>query len=103
MPHEILYEYIGPNEGFSTLRLIWEPVSNHISLYFRTDREAVNGVVKPLDEMIEYFDRRALAGPPWNGWVARQARGQLAAVAGEEAPPDPIEPEDNHADLQKTG
>lgn len=103
MPHEILYDHIGPTDSFKTLRLIWEPLSEHVSLYFRTDREAIFGMVKPVAEMMEYFDRRALSGPPWNSSIAHHARSRLAAVAGDEAPVDPLEPEDEETRLPRTG
>ena len=103
MPHKIVYDYIGPEEGFRTLRLVWEPLSDRVAIYFRTEHEAMNGMIKPLRDMIDYLDRRGLTGPPWSGRVAREARGRLAAIMGTEAPQDPLGGEGERARLRRIG
>jgi hypothetical protein len=103
MAHKILYEHIGDDDEFSMFRVVWEPITEHVALYCRNDNEYLNGMVRPLPQMIEYFDRRAVAGAPWNGRVARLARRQLAHLIGEEAPPDPLDSPEEQAQLRKIG
>jgi len=88
MAHQMIYEHIGGHGGFKALRLLWEPTSDYVSLYFRNDRESLR-IVKPLEEMLEYFDRRAAGGPPWDGRVARTARGTVAELLGVPTADDP--------------
>jgi hypothetical protein len=88
MPHQMIYEHIGGHGGFKALRLLWEPTSGYVSLYFHNDREALR-MVRPLEEMFEYFDRRAASGPPWDGRVAHAARETLAQLLGVPTADDP--------------
>jgi len=103
LSHEIVYEHVGGHDAFKTLRLVWEPISDYVSLYFRTPKDAATGMVRPLSQMIEYFDRRAIGGPPWDGPVARAARRRLAELMGKQAPAEPHVYQDAQTELRRTG
>ena len=81
--HQILYDHIpSPGDAFSTFRVLWEPYTNRVALRFRNCNEAANGLVGSVDETIDYLDRRAKAGPPWDQGAPREARRELAKIIG---------------------
>lgn len=91
MAHEILYQLgIGGDEAFHTFTVVWEPHTNRVSLRFRNKREAANGMVGTVGEILQYLDARALNGYPWDTEAPRAARRRLAEVMGAAAPPDPL-------------
>ena len=91
MAHEILYQLgIGGDDAFQTFTLVWEPHTNRVSLRFRNKREAANGLVGSVEEILDYLDSRARQGHPWDCEAPREARRQLAGVLGADAPVDPL-------------
>ena len=63
MAHEILYQLgLGGDDAFHTLTVVWEPHTNRVSLRFRNNREAANGMMGTVEEIISYFDSRAVTG-----------------------------------------
>jgi len=83
MAHQILYDHIpSPGDPFQTFRVLWEPYTNRVALRFRNTSEAANGLVGSMEETINYLDRRARAGHPWDEGAPRQARQELARVSG---------------------
>ncbi len=83
MAHRILYDHIpSPEDPFQTFRLLWEPYTNQVALRFRNVEEAANGIVGSAEEMIEYLDKRARGGPPWDRGAPREARRELARISG---------------------
>lgn len=91
MAHEILYQLgIGGDEAFHTLTVLWEPHTNRVSLRFRNKREAANGMVGTVEEILGYLDSRAQTGFPWDSEAPRAARHRLAQVMGAAAPADPL-------------
>ncbi len=85
MPHEILFEHIADrDDAFRTFRVVWEPYTNRVALHFRNHREAAHGLVGTPEETIQYLDRRAAGGAPWNGGPPREARRRLAKLIGEQ-------------------
>lgn len=92
MSHQILYDHIpGPGDAFRTFRVLWEPYTNRVALRFRSTTESANGLVGTPEETVQYLDKRAQGGYPWDRGAPRQAREQLAKLSGveereEEAP-----------------
>lgn len=104
MPHEILYQLgFGGDEAFHTFTLLWEPHTNKVSLRFRNKREAANGIVSTVPEMLAYLDSRALTGYPWDTEVPRAARRRLAELLGAAAPPDPLAEDDPTGEQLRAG
>ena len=84
MAHYIIYDHIAsPGDDFKTLRVLWEPYTNRISLRFRNGHEAASGIVGTPNEIIRYIDLRRLAGSPWNQQPPQEARARIAALVGE--------------------
>jgi len=102
MAHEILYQLgFGGDDAFHTFTLVWEPHTNRVSLRFRNKREAANGLVGTVAEILEYLDGRAASGYPWDSEVPRAARERLAEKLGAGAPPDPLaRPDERRANLR---
>ena len=93
MAHEIVYDHgFGGDEHFHTLTVLYEPHTNHVSLRFRNSREAANGMVGSVAEILRYLDSRAASGHPWDTEGPRLARQHLAEIMGADAPPDPLAP-----------
>lgn len=85
MAHQILYDYVGgPDENFRTLRVLWEPYTNRVSLRFRNCHEAANGLVASPEDMVRYLDIRKKSGPPWDEYAPREARRRIASLVGED-------------------
>ncbi len=85
MPHEIVFEHVADrHDAFRTFRVVWEPYTNRVALHFRNHREAAHGLVGTPEETVQYLDRRAQAGPPWNDGAPREARQRLAELIGEQ-------------------
>ncbi len=85
MAHHIVYDHIpGREDDFVTLRVVWEPYTNRISLRFRNRQEAASGLVGTPKEIIDYLDMRAKSGSPWDQEAPRAARRRIAALIGED-------------------
>ncbi len=83
MAHRILYDHIpGPDDAFSTFRVLWEPYTNRVALRFRSYDEAANGLTGTPEETAKYLDIRARSGPPWDSGAPREARKHLARIGG---------------------
>ena len=96
MAHEILYQLgIGGDEAFHTFTVMWEPHTQRVSLRFRNNREAANGMVGTIEEIIDYLDSRAQTGYPWDTEAPRVARARLAELMGSDAPADPLQGADD--------
>ena len=85
MPHEIIYEHVAePGDAFQVFRVVWEPYTNRVALHFASHREAAHGLVGTPEETIEYLERRAAGGAPWDAGPPREARRRLAELVGEQ-------------------